>query len=126
MAVEVSRKGHYPSKTACAKAHRISPSTLTTRLHKAMSPKEPAALHPKLTMCQRGLILQPSDVLYMLELVLSARLKASSRKPTVNDDWIKKFIDVPVIRATANAQTEDPEMVNDWIRRGAALQEQRP
>lgn len=85
MAVEVSRKGHYPSKTACAKAHRISPSTLTTRLHKAMSPKELAALHPKLTMCQRGLILQPSDVLYMLELVLSARLKASSRKPTVND-----------------------------------------
>lgn len=140
MSIEAFNKGQFPSKTACAKAFGVPPSTFITRVNKATAPrKENTANGLKLSdseeetlsewildMCKRGLPLQTSNVRYFAQLLLSARLK-SSEKPTVGDQWINQFIQRhPGLKSQHDRQherqhdyscadCEDPGLLNDWF-----------
>ena len=77
-----------------------------------------------LDMSQRGLPLQISNVRYLAQLLLSARLKAPE-KATIGELWVNRFIQRhPELKSKytrqydhQRAKCEDPELIKGWFMR---------
>ena len=75
-----------------------------------------------LDMCQRGLPLRISNVRYLAQLLLSARLK-SSEKAAIGEQWVNRFIQRhPELKSKytrqydyQRAKCENPELIKNWF-----------
>ena len=73
-------------------------------------------------MCQRGLPLWISNVRYLAQLLLSARLK-SSEKAAIGEQWVNRFIQChPELKSKYTCQydyqcakCENPELIKNWF-----------
>ena len=73
-------------------------------------------------MCQRGLPLRISNVRYLAQLLLSARLK-SSEKAAIGEQWVNWFIQRhPELKSKythqydyQRAKCENPELIKNWF-----------
>ena len=99
LAIEAFNKGQFQPGTACARAFDVPPRTLIYHLNGKTSRHEMTANCRELSeleeetlsrwildMYERGLPLQVSNVRYLAQLLLSARLK-SPEKATIGELW---------------------------------------
>ena len=135
LAIEAFHKGQFKSKTACARAFDVAPKTLMDRLNGTASREEMIANGRKLSdieedtlsrwildMYECGLPLRISNVRYLAQLLLSARLK-SSEKAAIGEQWVNQFIQRhPELKSKytrqydyQRAKCENPELIKNWF-----------
>ena len=137
LAIKAFNQGQFQSKTSCAQAFDVPSRTLMKRLNGVTSRKESIANGRKLSdieettlsrwildMHHRGLPLQISNVRYLAQLLLSARMKPSNAEnATIGELWVNRFIKRhPELKSKytrpydyQRAKCEDPELIKNWF-----------
>ena len=137
LAIKAFNQGQFQSKTSCAQAFDVPSRTLMKCLNGVTSRKESIANGRKLSdieettlsrwildMHHHGLPLQISNVRYLAQLLLSARMKPSNAEnTTIGELWVNRFIKRhPELKSKytrpydyQRAKCEDPELIKNWF-----------